>query len=178
MQLVAADTEPHDVLAAQRGDLGAFERLYRSHVGQVLALCARMTGDRTVAEDLTQETFVKAWGALSSFRGESAFGSWLHRVAASVVLDHGRARGRQLRHLAPVEDMDALPDLSPTRHSAEAVDLERAVAALPEGARTAFVLHDVHGFSHEEIADMLGHAVGTSKAQLHRARVLLREALR
>ena len=177
MQLAAADTETHDVLAAQRGDLGAFERLYRTHAGRVLALCARMAGDRTMAEDLTQETFVKAWQNLASFKGESTFGSWLHRVAANVVLDAARARDRRLRRIASVEDADALMDFAPARDSASAMDLERAVAALPEGARTAFVLHDVHGFSHEEIARMAGQAVGTSKAQLHRARKLLREAL-
>jgi len=178
LQAAAADSEPQDVIAAQQGDLGAFERLYRAHVGRVLALCARMTGDRTMAEDLTQETFVKAWQNLVSFKAESAFGSWLHRVAANVVLDAARARGRRLRRIAPVEDAGAFADPAPARDAASAVDLERAVAALPEGARTAFVLHDVNGFSHEEIARMAGHAVGTSKAQLHRARQLLREALR
>lgn len=178
MQLVAADAEALDVRAAQGGDLGAFERLYRAHAGRVLALCARMTGDRNMAEDLTQETFVKAWRNLASFKGESAFGSWLHRVAANVVLDAARSRGRRLMRIEAVEDADALMDCAPARDSASAMDLERAVAALPGGARTAFVLHDVHGFSHEEISGMLGQAAGTSKAQLHRARQLLREALR
>jgi RNA polymerase sigma-70 factor (ECF subfamily) len=178
LQLAAADTEPHDVLEAQRGDLDAFERLYRSHVGRVLALCARMTGDRAMAEDLTQETFVKAWERLATFKGESAFGSWLHRIAANVVLDAARARGRRLRRITPVEDAEAFADPTPSWDCASTVDLERAVAALPEGARTAFVLHDVNGFSHEEVARMSGQAVGTSKAQLHRARQLLREALR
>lgn len=174
----AADSGIDDVQAAQRGDLGAFERLYRAHVGRVLALCARMTGDRTMAEDLTQETFVKAWENLASFKGESAFGSWLHRVAANVVLDDARSRGRRLRRIEAVDNVDAFSDPAPARDSAAAVDLERALAALPDGARTAFVLHDVHGFSHEEIAGMVGQAAGTSKAQLHRARTLLREALR
>jgi len=178
LQLVAANTEMLDVRAAQGGDLGAFERLYRTHVSRVLALCARMTGDRTMAEDLTQETFVKAWENLASFKGESAFGSWLHRVAANVVLDAVRSKGRRLRRITVVEDADVFTDPAPVRDAASTVDLERAVAALPEGARTAFVLHDVHGFSHEEISGMLGQAVGTSKAQLHRARQLLREALR
>ncbi len=178
MQLVQTDTGPEDVRAAQGGDLGAFERLYRAHLGRVMALCTRMTGDRTMAEDLTQETFVKAWENLASFKGESAFGSWLHRVAANVVLDDARARGRRLKRVEAVDDVDRLPDRSPARDTASAVDLERALAALPEGARAAFVLHDVHGFSHEEIAEIAGQAVGTSKAQLHRARMLLREALR
>ncbi len=178
MQAAAADSEPQDVLAAQGGDLGAFERLYRAHVGRVLALCARMTGDRAMAEDLTQETFVKAWENLASFRGESAFGSWLHRVAANVVLDQARCANRHPRRAETAGGADAFADPSPARDSASAVDLERALAALPEGARTAFVLHDVHGFSHEEIARLAGQAVGTSKAQLHRARMLLREALR
>lgn len=179
MQLVAAaEAGAEDVRAARQGDLGAFERLYRAHVGRVLALCARMTGDRTMAEDLTQETFVKAWENLASFKGESAFGSWLHRVAANVVLDDARSRGRRLRKIEAVDDVDAFADPAPARDTAVTVDLERALATLPEGARTAFVLHDVHGFSHEEIAEIAGQAVGTSKAQLHRARKLLREALR
>lgn len=178
MEPEAEAAEHHEVRAAQGGDLDAFERLYRAHVGRVLALCARMTGDRTMAEDLTQETFVKAWEKLASFRGESAFGSWLHRVAANVVLDHARSQGRRPRKVETAGDEDALTAPGPARDSASAVDLERALAALPEGARTAFVLHDVHGFSHEEIARLAGQAAGTSKAQLHRARVLLREALR
>ncbi len=177
MQLVQTDTGSEDVRAAQGGDLGAFERLYRAHVGRVMALCTRMTGDRTMAEDLTQETFVKAWERLASYKGESAFGSWLHRVAANVVLDDARSRGRRLRKVEAVDDVDAFADPAPARDPGAAVDLERALATLPEGARAAFVLHDVHGFSHEEIAGMVGQAVGTSKAQLHRARRLLREAL-
>ena len=131
-----------------------------------------------MAEDLTQETFVKAWEKLASFRGESAFGSWLHRVAANVVLDQARSASRHPRKAETAEDADAFTAPAPARDSASAVDLERALAALPEGARAAFVLHDVHGFSHEEIARLAGQAVGTSKAQLHRARILLREALR
>ena len=130
-----------------------------------------------MAEELTQETFVKAWQSLGSFRGECALASWLHKVAANVVVSEARSRMRRLRMVVPGQEPDSFPDSRPARDPLGSMDLERAMATLPEGARTAFVLHDVHGFSHGEIAEMTGQAEGTSKAQLHRARRLLREAL-
>ena len=168
--------EETDVRAAQSGDVRAFERLYRAHVGRVFALCARMSGSRTMAEELTQDAFVRAWERLASFRGESAFGTWLYRIAASEVIDQARARARRLRHEEAVEDVEV--HASPAPDPAHApMDVERALAALPEGARRVLVLHDVAGFTHEEIGRMTGSAEGTCKAQLHRARKLLKEAL-
>jgi RNA polymerase sigma-70 factor (ECF subfamily) len=178
LQVLKVEDEMQDVRAAGRGDVEAFERLYRSHAGRVFALCARMTGDRTMAEELTQDVFVKAWEKLGSFRGESAFGSWLHRLAANVVIDHARSKRGRLRLIHTVEDPDAVAGPIRPGEPGRAVDLERAMARLPQGARAAFALHDIYGFSHEEIAAITGKAEGTSKAQLHRARKLLREALR
>lgn len=163
------------VRRARQGEVGAFEGLYRLHVGRVFALCRRMTGDPALAEDLTQEAFVRAWRNLTSFRGESAFSTWLHRLTVNVVLGHLRGHGGRRDGLG-AEEWDEV-DLSTPPHSGEAIDLERAIARLPLRARTVFVLHDVEGFRHDEIAALAGMAVGTSKAQLSRARRLLKEAL-
>lgn len=171
-----APTLPSDVDAATRGDRQAFERLYRTHVGRVHALCLRMVADCGTAEELTQDVFVRAWRALPGFRGEAAFSTWLHRVAVSVVLSHRKASGlRAGRH---ADDDDGIDD-APARPESvgDRLDLEGAIARLPPGARRIFVLHDVEGFTHEEIADQLGISTGGSKAQLHRARLLLRAAL-
>ena len=162
---------------ARLGERRAFETLYRENVGRVYALCLRMSGDADRAEELTQDVFVRAWSRLSSFRGDSQFSTWLHRIAVNAVLQ--KRRGDKRRELR-VETRDArdLAEAPAMRVStAERMDLERAVAALPEGARAVFLLHDVQGYKHHEIADMMGLAVGTTKAQLHRARRLLREAL-
>jgi RNA polymerase sigma-70 factor, ECF subfamily len=163
---------------AQQGDQAAFEALYHQHVGRVYAVCLRLTGDRGRAEELTQDAFVRAWERLGSFRGDSAFSSWLYRVAVNVVYLSLRAAGRRTRRVVAVADPGALeraPD--DTGGPGTALDLEGAVARLPPGAREVFVLHDVEGYRHEEIAQLAGIAVGTSKAQLFRARRLLREAL-
>lgn len=178
MEQALAHGEVSDVAAAQGGDRAAFERLYRAHAGRVLALCARLTGDRSAAEDLTQEAFVKAWEGLPSFRGESAFASWLHRVTVRVVLDEVRAKVRRPRTMSLVSGPEEVSGSASPHGASSDMDLERAVAALPEGARRVFVLHDVQGYSHEEISRLTHLAPGTSKAQLHRARMLLREALR
>ncbi|HSO24753.1 MAG TPA: sigma-70 family RNA polymerase sigma factor [Chondromyces sp.] len=166
------------VARAAAGDVGAFEELYRDHVGRSYALCLRMTGDAQLAEELVQESFVRAWQKLRSFRGESAFSTWLHRVTVNVVLAHLRGAGR--REVgdggAAAEDLAEPP--APTPNPAAAIDLERAIGTLPDGLRAVFVLHDVEGFKHREISRLTGIAVGTSKAQLHRARRLLRKALR
>jgi RNA polymerase sigma-70 factor (ECF subfamily) len=169
-----------DVERAARGDRLAFERLYRLHVDRIYSLCTRMVGDRTRAEELTQDAFVRAWEKLAQFRGESAFGTWLHRLAVNVVLNdrqtEGRRRGRQDDS---VEDVDTMAhgDVRPGPVPGTSIDLERAIAGLPPGARKVFVLHDVEGYTHDEIGDMLGVTAGGCKAQLHRARLLLREAL-
>lgn len=165
------------VRRAQDGDLRAFEQLYRDHVGHVFAICLRMAGNRRRAEELTQDSFVRAWETLGTFRGESAFSSWLHRVAVNVVL---LALRSERRYSSRVESTDDL-----TRHDrsgneslpGELADLENAIAQLPGQARIIFVLHDVEGYKHEEIAEFMGLSVGTSKAQLHRARRLLRKMI-
>ena len=164
------------VRLAQQGDQAAFGQLYRLHAGRVYALCLRMAGDAVEARRLTQDVFVRAWERLGLFRGESAFSSWLYRLAVNVVLADRRAAGRRLRRVAL--GGDAAPDAAaPGGWSEERLDLERAIAQLPPGARAVFVLHDIEGYAHEEIAAMTGIAAGTSKAQLHRARRLLRRAL-
>lgn len=165
------------VRRAQRGDTGAFEELYRSTVGRVYALCLRMTGDPSLAEELTQESYLRAWRKLAGFRGDSAFSSWLHQVAVNVVLSHYRGRSRRREQTAQLGDLPVADTSVAPGSQADAVDLERAIAQLPQRARTVFVLHDVEGYKHNEIAKLAGMAIGTSKAQLSRARRLLREAL-
>jgi len=165
------------VRRAQQGDQSAFHELYREHVGRMYALCLRLTGSAAEAEERTQDVFVQAWRKLASFRGESAFSSWLHRLAVNLVLMERRSAGRRWARVAAVEDPGALERGGEGPSPVSGLDLERAVAALPEGARQVFVLHDVEGYRHQEIAELLGIAAGTSKAQLFRARRLLREML-
>ncbi len=162
---------------ASRGDVQAFEELYRANSGRVYALCLRMSGDPTVAEDLVQESFIRAWQKLATFRHSSAFSTWLHRVAVNVVLGDRRRMSRREGRVSMVGDEAMRNSAAPMGSPADTLDLENAIASLPDGARTVFVLHDVEGFLHTEIADLTGIAVGTSKAQLHRARKLLRKAL-
>ena len=166
------------VARAQQGDPDAFEVLYRLHMGRVYALCLRLSGDGRRAEELTQDVFVRAWEKLGTFRGESAFGTWLHRLAVNQVLQTGRSERRRAAHLRVTDDPRVLDGPGTVRSPEAGTDLERAIAQLPEGARTVFVLHQVEGYSHNEIASMTGIAPGTSKAHLHRARRLLREILR
>ena len=163
---------------AAQGDIEAFEELYRENIGRVYLLCLRMCGDPSVAEELAQESFVRAWRKLGSFRGASAFSTWLHRITVNVVLgDRRKKMRRDARFATTGEEIAADPKGAEPAHG-QVLDLERSIAALPDGARTVFVLHDVEGYRHKEIADLTGLAVGTSKAQLHRARKLLRKALK
>lgn len=162
---------------AQSGDLVAFERLYRDNERRVFALCMRLSSDPALAEELTQEVFIRAWLKLGSFRGQSAFSSWLYPLTVNVALTERRSRRRRLARIVLSEN-GAAPELpAPVSTPDAGFDLEKAMATLPPGARRVFVLHDVEGRTHEEIGDLLGLATGTSKAQLHRARKLLREAL-
>jgi RNA polymerase sigma-70 factor (ECF subfamily) len=162
---------------AQNGDLLAFERLYRDNERKVFALCLRLSSDAALAEELTQEVFVRAWRKLGSFRGESAFSTWLYPMTVNVALSERRSRRRREARIVAAEDPAQLERVPGAPRHEAGFDLERALATLPPGARTVFVLHDVEGRTHEEIAALLDLAPGTSKAQLHRARRLLREVL-
>ena len=179
-----AGSEKHDdeaslVDAARQGDIAAFESLYRANRDRIYGLLWRICGgDVSLAEDLLQESFVRAWQKLDSFRGESRFGTWLHRLSANVALSDRRIRLRRVRNEVVMEesvertavgDRDVFAD--------KRMDLERAIARLPERARTVLILFDIEGYRHLEISKMTGMAVGSSKAQLHRARKLLRKEL-
>lgn len=164
--------------AAAAGDTRAYEEIYRANLGRVYALCLRMSRNKPQAEELTQDVFVRIWERLSLFRGDSAFSTWLHRVAVNVVIESLRAQGRWRERF--VSERDHEPDAfsKPQPEAGTNVDLERAIAALPSRARLVFVLHDIEGYKHQEIADIAGIAVGTCKAHLHRARQQLKEQLK
>jgi RNA polymerase sigma-70 factor (ECF subfamily) len=167
--------EATDLALAASGDGSAFERLYRTHVARIHSLVRRML-DADEADDLTQDVFVRAWQKLGTFRGESAFGTWLHRLAVNVVLARRKTLGIERGRYDQAEN--TLGGLSSRRATPEmTVDFEEALSLLPDGARQVFVLHDVAGYRHEEIARMLGVVPGTSKSQLHHARMALRKHL-
>jgi RNA polymerase sigma-70 factor (ECF subfamily) len=174
--MVSAPPMNEAVRRAQNGDVAAFESIYRTYRGRVHAVTLRMSGDPTRAEDLTQEVFLKLWRKLGQFQGQSSFYSWLYRMAVNLTIDGIRAEKRRSGREIGTEDMEILPD-RPRGNRDLAMDLEAAVARLPERARQVLVLHDVEGYRHEDIANLLGIAPGTSKAQLHRARRLLRSHL-
>ena len=163
------------VQRASAGDSRAFERLYREHSGRVYGLCLRLTRDVQLAEDCTQETFINAWKALPQFETRSSLGTWLHRIAVNVAL--GRRRRTAPVMETPAEDEDGSMGGFTLETPVEVRELETAIGDLPDGARDALVLHALYGYSHGEAAQMLGIAEGTCKAQLHRARKLLRERL-
>jgi RNA polymerase sigma-70 factor, ECF subfamily len=163
---------------AQSGDVDAFEQLYREHSPRIYALCVRLkAGDKLDATELLQDVFVKAWRRLDTFRGECAFASWLHRLAVNTMLESARSDGRRTARVLPMEDTSRLAGAARPSGIELKMDMENAIASLPKGARLAFVLHDVEGYQHQEIAEQLSVTVGTVKAQLHRARRLLRERL-
>jgi RNA polymerase sigma-70 factor, ECF subfamily len=171
------DWEGALVERARAGDSRAFERLYREHCGRVYGLCLRMTREPHLAEDCTQETFINAWRALAQFETRSSLGTWLHRIAVNVTLAKRRKTVRE-EPLADLEVEEAGVESGWTLETpVEVQEIEDAIGALPEGARDALVLHALYGYSHIEAAQMLGLAEGTCKAQLHRARKLLRERL-
>lgn len=165
------------VTRAAGGDTAAFEQLYRDNVGRIYALCMRMTGNPAEAEELTQEAFIRAWEKLDTFRGDANFSTWMHRVAANVVLSYRRSSARRRERIHVEEDLSYHEEPEDRTDRGPGVDLEEAIAQLPDGAREIFVLFDIEGYRHDEIAEMTGLATGTTKAQLHRARKLLREAL-
>lgn len=171
------DDESLIVQRARRGDTTAFEQLYRQNVGRVYALCMRMCGNPADAEELTQVVFIRAWEKLWTFRGTSAFSTWLHRLAVNVVLSERRSKTRRESRMMLTDDLTKFERPGPTSSNGARLDLESALAKLPEGARTVFVLHDIEGYRHREIGKLMGVTDGASKAQLHRARKLLRKAL-
>ena len=156
-------------------DEQTFENLYRENAGRIYALCLRMSGDPTNARDLTQEVFVRAWKKLHLFRGESQLSTWLRRLAVNVCLNWIAQERRRLGRQVDVEDLSVFEGKRSTPEAG--IDLQRAIATLPVNARAVFVLHDVEGYRHEDIAEMNGVAVGTVKSQLHRARKLLQQRL-
>jgi RNA polymerase sigma-70 factor (ECF subfamily) len=165
----------------RRGELGAFEELYRAHAGRIFGLALRMLGNPADAEDQLQEIFLAAHRKLDSFRGDAALGTWLYRLAMNQILDHVRSRAARAGQLTDgLDDMSVLPDQRGARladRAIDRVDLERAIAQLPDGCRAAFVLHDIEGMEHQEVGQVLGIAEGTSKSQVHKARLRLREIL-
>ena len=180
-----AGSETQLIARAQQGDEAAFAELYETHKRRVYSLCLRMLGDPAEAEDLAQEAFLQLFRKIGTFRGESAFSTWLHRLVVNVVLMHLRRRGIQQ---VPLEDVDTSQE-EPVRReygdddkrlmgSIDRVTLDRAIAELPPGYRAVFVLHDVEGYEHNEIAQIMSYSIGNSKSQLHKARLKLRDYLR
>lgn len=165
------------VQRAQEGDAAAFESLYEDHLGRVYALALRMLRDTRLAEDVTQDIFVRAWEKLASFEGRSSFGTWIHRLGVNVVLGELRTTRRRENRVEPVEDLEMFEGEIKEAMPETKMDLERAIAALPEGAREILILHDIEGYRYREIAEMSEIAEGTVKSQLNRARRLVREAL-
>jgi RNA polymerase sigma-70 factor (ECF subfamily) len=181
----AAPAARQDELAliqrCREGDLGAFEEVYRTHAGRLYSVAVRLLGNAADAEDLLQDIFLAAHRKLDTFRGESSLGTWLYRLATNLCLDHLRSRtGRSNQITDSLEDETGLFDRASAGLADQTVtkmDLERALARLPEGCRAAFVLHDVEGLEHREVGEILGIAEGTSKSQVHKARLKLRSLL-
>ena len=178
--------EAEAIRLAQQGDAGAFERIYRLHSRRVYALCLRMVGNTAEAEDLTQDAFLQLFRKIGTFRGESAFSTWLHRLAVNVVLM--KLRKKTLPETSLEESTDPEDESSGPRReigapdlllsgSIDRVHLERAIQQLPPGYRQVFLLHDVQGFEHNEIAGLMDCSIGNSKSQLHKARMRLRDLL-
>jgi RNA polymerase sigma-70 factor (ECF subfamily) len=178
---IESSTDLELARAAAAGDNHAFEQLYRLHNRRVYSLCLRMLGGASKAEDMTQEVFLQVYRKIGSFRGDSAFTTWLHRLTVNQVLMHLRKRGVRLEHTSEEGDFTNVVEtpLQSTKRISmiEKLALEKAIAELPPGYRTVFVLHDVEGYEHEEISGMLNVSIGTSKSQLHKARMRLRELL-
>jgi RNA polymerase sigma-70 factor, ECF subfamily len=178
----ARSAELELVERCRAGDLAAFEELYRAHSGRLFSLACRMLGNPADAEDQLLDIFVWAHGKLASFRGDSALGTWLYRLAMNQLLDHVRSRAARTGQLTDgLDDASLLADAGGHKladRAIDRIDLERALAELPEGCRAAFVLHDVEGLEHREVSEVLGIAEGTSKSQVHKARLRLRGLLR
>lgn len=172
-----AETMEILVARAREGDHAAFEQLYRRTADRVYAVCLRMCGDADEAAERVQDAYVRAWERLGSFRGESLFTTWLHRLTVNLVLEARRSQGRRRAREEAEPDLERFARAAVVAMPGTRVDLERAIASLPERARQVLVLRDVQGFKYEEIAEMTGVTLGTVKAQIHRARALVKEAL-
>jgi RNA polymerase sigma-70 factor, ECF subfamily len=176
-QVIAAEDRFMDkqelelINAVKKGDRHAFQKLYEQHCGRVYALCYRLTGERSLAEDATQEVFIQVWRKIEGFRANSKFSTWLHSVAVNITLSYMRKQKGWVSRFVTLEP-DAVPEPS-TEMNTDDLNLDNYITRLPERARIVFVLHAVEGYRHEEIADKLDMAVGTSKSQFHRAKVLL-----
>ncbi len=160
------------------GDRSVFEEIYREYVGKVYALCLRMSADPDRAQELTQETFIRIWENIGSFRGDSPFSAWLNRVAINVVLVDIRTNQRRTARILSLSSLESVGKRNTDSYIGSNIDLEDAIATLPPQARSIFILHDIEGYKHEEIAQMMDLAIGTCKAQLYRARKLLQEVLK
>ncbi len=175
IRTVSAELDSQDVTLAAGGNEDAFQRLYQANVGRIYSLAFRMAGEES-AEDLTQEVFIRAWEKLRTFRGDARFSTWLHRLAVNLILSRRETiQRRRQRFVQGTERLNGKPGRQAT--PAAGLDLERALSHLPDGAKQVFVLFDVEGYSHEEIGGLLGISQGTSKSQLHRARMMLRKHL-
>jgi RNA polymerase sigma-70 factor (ECF subfamily) len=178
-------SEADAIERAKQGDAAAFEALYNLHKRRVYSLCLRMTANTAAAEDLTQEAFLQLFRKIGTFRGESAFSTWLHRMAVNVVLMQLRKKGLPI---VPLEENIETEEESPRKEpgaddprlagSIDRMQLQRSIASLPPGYRMIFLLHDVEGYEHNEIAEIVGCSIGNSKSQLHKARMKLREILK
>ncbi len=184
--LAGGITEQEAIELAKQGDAESFEALYLLHKRRVYSLCLRMTGNTASAEDLTQEAFLQLYRKIGTFRGESAFSTWLHRLSVNVVLMH--LRKKSLPEVSLEESLEPQQEDGPRKDigtrdnvlagSIDRLNLQRAIESLPPGYRVVFVLHDVEGYEHNEIAEMMGCSIGNSKSQLHKARMKLRELLK
>jgi len=184
-QAQAGISEAEAIEKAKQGDAQAFEVLYNLHKRRVYSLCLRMTANAAEAEDLTQEAFLQLYRKIATFRGESAFSTWLHRLAVNVVLMRLRKKGLSV---VPLEETTETEEETPKKDlgaedarlaaSIDRLQLQRAIERLPPGYRSIFVLHDVEGYEHNEIAEIVGCSIGNSKSQLHKARLKLREFLK
>ena len=161
------------IKAAKAGNKQAYQTLYQTYVGQVYALCLRLTADRGLAEDATQEVFIQLWQKLDNFNGQSKFSTWLHSVTSNITISYLRKQRGWLQRMFNIETSAAADSIA--EESTDSIDLEAYIARLPERARVVFVLHAIEGYRHEEIAEMTNMAVGSSKAQFHRAKQLLKE---
>ncbi|MCD9459988.1 RNA polymerase sigma factor [Marinibactrum halimedae] len=167
------DDDLHRVRQIQLGSISAYESLYRDYVGQVYRLCLRLTGEKSLAEDATQEVFIQLWQKIGNFEGQSQFSTWLHRVTSNIAISYLRKQKGWLKRIFNIDDTDVHKQHAP--RSVEEIPLEKYIQKLPERARLVFVLHALEGYRHEEVADLLNIAIGTSKAQFHRAKKMLEE---